>query len=74
VRLGSIYTIAPVEKESVLKKLLEAGDLPADGEGREKLEKAMKALVAGFEDVLARYAKRALSTVKLLPLPPKYDC
>ena len=74
VRLGSIYTIAPVEKESVLKRLVNASELPADGEGREKLEKAMKALVAGFEDVLSRYAKRALSTVKLLPLPAKYDC
>ncbi len=73
-RLANIYTIAPVEKESVLKGLVSAEALPSDASGREKLEKAMRSLVAGFEMVLSRYSKRALSTVKLLPLPPKYDC
>jgi hypothetical protein len=73
-RLANIYTIGPVEKESVLKKLLEAAELPADAAGRDRLERAMKVLVGGFEEILARYAKRALSTVKLFPLPAGYQC
>lgn len=73
-RLGSIYTIQPVESEGILKQLVSASKLPATEEGREKLEKAMKSIVSGFEEVLSRYAKRALSTVKLLPLPAGYDC
>jgi hypothetical protein len=74
IRLGNIYTIGSVEKEGVLKKLVNASELPADAAGRERLEKSMKSLVNGFEEVLSRYAKRALSTVKLIPLPAGYQC
>jgi hypothetical protein len=53
-RLGNIYSIGGVGSKSILERLLDMQELPADAAGRERLMKAMEKLVDVFESALSK--------------------
>jgi hypothetical protein len=71
-RLGNIYTIDSVGKDSVLGKLISASGFPGTAQGRKKLFDTLTFLIERFEDTLSRTTLDYLKEVGLYPFPSKY--
>lgn len=71
-RLGNVYNVSEAESDGVLKRIASLETLPADKEGREKLEETLKKLVDFFEGLLARYSKKELYKLNLLTVSKAY--